>query len=144
MPIAVRHDPFQSQPQRQPTSLCIPLRIPQARVLRALLPDAGVVHVDWPIATAVAIARSIGVSEVSDYVRRALHGLREGSSSGSGHPGLIALGLVEVVLIDTEGVVETTFRITPSGVIAILAHGDLPPVRDREGCINKRYRRESP
>ncbi len=134
MPIAVRRDPFQ---QVQVT----PLRLPQARVMSVLMPPDGTAPVDWPLCDRTALAAYTGFTAISGSVNRALKGIRPGSSSGDAHLGLLALGYVVEVVIDTEGVTEVCYKATPAGVAAFKAYiainGPLPKRRDPSTCTNK-------
>jgi hypothetical protein len=121
-----------------------PLRVPQARVLRALVPaDHDSDPSDWPLLTRALLGQRAGFTEKSGSVTRALNGIRAGSSSGDAHAGLVALGYVETVDIDLDGVVEVSYRATRAGVAAYLAFlasgGELPPVRDAASATNRRY-----
>lgn len=98
------------------------------------------------IAERGAIARTLladaaGFSRLSGSVTRALHGLREGSSSGAAHPGLITLGLVVVEQLDLDGVKEETVVVTELGkrVAAALGDAPLPKPRDKAASVNRRY-----
>jgi hypothetical protein len=113
--------------------------------LKALLParpDAP--QIDWPLFTRAGLAWKAGYTGTSGSITRVLNGLREGSSSGKAHPGLIALGLVEEVRLDIVGLIEVNYRITAAGVAAyqqhVAAHGEeLPPVKDAALCTDDRY-----
>ncbi len=147
MPISVRHTPFGSTP---PTPT---LRTPQARVLATLMPQRDGSPVgEWPTYNRAVLARRAGYTAISGSITRALNGIRPGSSSdkrndkpGEGHLGLLAMGLVEEFPMDIDGLVEVCYRATPAGVRAFRAHeaavGDLPAIRDRESCINDRYKK---
>ncbi len=122
------------------------LRTPQARVLAALQPtDLTDPVSEWPLVTRAQLGIRAGYTAISGTVTRALNGIREGSSSGDPHKGLLALGLVEEVVLDVEGVMETDYRATPAGVVAYQAHlaatGTLPQVKDAALCVNDRYRK---
>ncbi len=121
-----------------------PLRIPQARVLRALMPiDPNSSISEWPFITLITLSDRVGVSRKSDSIRRALRGLPEGSSSGDPHIGLLGLGYVEIIMLDIEGVSEANYRITTKGIQAFQKYvndgGKLPEVRDVSLCTNHRY-----
>ena len=112
------------------------LKIPQARVLLALKDGAAL--------TRSALSEKAGYTAVSGTVTRALHGLREGSSSGAAHPGLLALGLIRQVELELDGgVTETCFVITDSGreelEVRDMVEDDMPR-KEKAGCINKRYK----
>lgn len=124
------------------------LRVPQARVLRALVPPPEYADhpelrdTEWPCLPRARLGVRAGYTAISGTVTRALNGIREGSSSGDPHPGLLARGLVEVVRLDVEGEVEDCYRATPAGVAAYRAHvaehgEELPPVRDAVSSTNK-------
>ena len=135
MPVAVRQAPFATKPK-------IELRVPQARVLRALMPEHPDDHVlDWPVLNRAVLGVRAGYTAISGSITRALNGIRQGSSSGDPHLGLVALGLVEVREIDVDGVVEQSYRITTSGVqefnkFMALNGNALPPLRDAALCVN--------
>lgn len=128
-----------------PVSAPTHLRTPQARVLRALIPDDAADHyTEWPLLTRPQLGVKAGYTAVSGTITRALNGIHPGSSSGDPHPGLLARGFVKATSVDVEGVVETNYRITAAGVRAyadhVAAHGErLPKVRDAELCTNDRY-----
>ncbi len=94
MPVAVRHDPFR-------------YRLPahQVAVLALLMPAVNAAPVDWPLCTRAAMRLALGYSPTNS-LNRILN-----------HPksGLVPLGLVEVVVLDVEGVLETSYRITTEG-----------------------------
>jgi hypothetical protein len=120
-----------------------PLRLPQARILQALLPVAGAT----PSLSRAELCKKVGYTAISGTITRALNGIRAGGSSGKPYPGLLERGLVEVVRVDLGGHVEVNYRITAAGVAAYQAHvavtgGKLPEVKDRETCTNDRYRKE--
>lgn len=133
-------------PERVRPTEDLDLRTPQARVLAPLMPD----HPDdgvwnWPTVTRAQLGVRAGYTAISGTVTRALNGIRPGSSSGDAHPGLLARGMVEEVILDVEGVKEVNYRATALGVRAYLAHirkhGKLPQLRDRETCTNDRYKK---
>lgn len=143
MPVSVRNNPFHNVKPPETG-----LRTPQARVLRALMPDFPEdPPTEWPLLTRAALGVKAGYTAISGTITRALNGIREGSSSGDSHPGLLARGLVEVEEIDIEGVSESNYRATAAGVKEyqefILTNGDkLPPVKDITTCTNDRYKKE--
>lgn len=142
MPVSVKIDPFSKRPIRKEQ----PLRTPQARVLAVLQPVYPDDQVsEWPLVTRAQLGVRAGYTAISGSVTRALNGIREGSSSGDPHPGLLALGYVEEIELDVCGTVETNYRATTAGVIAYKEYlgsdGSLPPLKDAATCINDRYRR---
>lgn len=134
------------------------LRLPQLRVLAALMP-ANVELRPWPTYDRVALCRAVGVSTRSDSVWRAIMGLRNRLRKDA-YPGLIDLGLVRAEKLDSGEAtlhaysgqwrgprIEVTYCITPLGLQVIAAHiaanGPLPPVKSTAGqCVNKRYSKE--
>lgn len=126
------------------------MRVPQLRVLSALMPeDTTTDPINWSLFTAVNIADNLGASLISDLIRRALRGIQVGSTSSVSYPGLLELGYVESVTFNIDGVEETNYRITPTGVVAYLAQilefGPPPAkTRNRESCTNKRYSKSPP
>lgn len=139
MPKAYPLEPVEAKPT---------LRTPQARILAALMPtDSTYPIFDWPLYTRAALGTAAGYTAISGSVTRALNGIRPGSSSGDAHLGLIALGLVEEVVLDIDGVAETNYRTTAAGIVAYRAYisriGELPAQRDKSSCINDRYKNNS-
>ena len=122
------------------------LRLPQARVLRALLPaNVSDPQCEWPLLTRATLGVRAGYSAISGSVTRALNGIHPGSSSGDPHPGILTLGLCEVVTVYIEeGISEESYRITEGGVKAlrqfVMDGGRLPPVKDASVHTNNRYR----
>ena len=123
------------------------LRIPQARVLSALLPPyPDDPPSEWPLLNRAVMGLRAGYTAISGSITRALNGIHPDSSSGDPHLGLLALGYVETVEIDVEGVIEVNYRITRAGVQAIQRHvatkgKELPKVRDRLAATNHKYRK---
>ena len=115
----------------------IRIKIPQARVLSVLMSGAAL--------TRAKISQRAGFTELSGTVTRVLNGLKEGSSSGTAHLGIVALGLVERIELEVEvgAALETVYRITAAGRDALAAfvaeHGEMPDMRSRAGSTNKRY-----
>ncbi len=125
----------------------VELRVPQARVLRALLPLYPADPPDeWPLLTRAQLGLTAGFTVLSGSCTRALNGIRAGSSSGPPQVGLLALGMVEVIVLDVEGLQEDNYRITLSGIAAlsvyVMAGGTLPPLKDPSVCTNQRYQKE--
>ncbi len=130
-----------------PTTVTQPIpniRVPQARVLNALLPNNPSLPIsEWPILTRKLLNVAVGYSPISTGVTRPLYGIPENSTSGHPHPGLLALGLVEVVKVNIQGVIEDNYRITKLGIQALakffVEGGKLPTKKDRATNTNKRY-----
>lgn len=132
-----------TQPVPQPPHA---LRVPQARILSALLPPyPDDPPSEWPLVTRQVLARRAGYTPISGTINRVLHGIPPGSSSGEPHPGLLDLKLIEKLKVDVDGVSEDNYRITPEGIRAIqhyFASGKrIPELRNREYCINDRYKK---
>ena len=153
MPVSMStaHDPFRGA-QIRPTSSApapvVTLKVPQARVLRALMPsDPSDPPSEWPMLTRAMLGVRAGYTAISGSITRVLSGIRASNkTSGEPHPGVIDLGLVTVVELDIEGRIEDNYQITPAGIEAfeqyIAANGDkLPPLRPREACINNKYKK---
>ena len=120
------------------------LLLPQARVLKALLPDDDTSHwTEWPELTRAEVNKRAGFTPISGTTTRALNGIRKGSSSGEPHPGLVDRGLVKCSTIELEVGVEQVYRITAAGIRAIRAyleeHGRMPNRKNKESCVNLRY-----
>lgn len=120
------------------------LRVPQARVLRALMPvDSKDLPDEWPLLRRDIMAIRAGYTPISGSITRALMGIKEGSSSGDAHPGILTMGLIETVELDICGLMETNYRITRLGVLAFQRFleegGKLPTVRDPSIHTNQRY-----
>lgn len=117
------------------------LKIPQARILAVLANG-----IPPPALTRPKLAVRAGFSPISGSVTRVLNGIREGSSSGAAHPGLIELGLIATEVIDVDGVEEQVYSITDAGRAALacwLDFNDLPKMRDSVASTNKRYQGEA-
>lgn len=122
------------------------LRLPQARVLKALMPaHPGDPQSEWPLCARADLATRAGYTPISGTVTRALNGICAHSDSGRPHSGLIDLHLVEVINVD--GATEVNYRITPAGIRAYqqyaAAKGNkLPAVKDAATCTNDRYKHQ--
>lgn len=150
MPLSVdsASDPFRGATNGKIGKNTQLLRVPQARVLKALYPK----YLDdppheWPLVTRAVLGIRAGYTAISGTITRALNGIRPGSSSGDPYLGLIALKYVEIEQLDIEGVIEDNYRITHAGIKAfeqyISVNGDkLPPVKEASLCINDRYKKE--
>lgn len=112
------------------------LRLPQVRVLEALRHIRGAI----PLKT---LSSKAGFTSLSGTLTRALHGLKEGSSSGAAHPGLLELGLIESEEVDWDGMKEVVYRLTDKGRewLPDEAKAALPTKRDEVASTNKRYRK---
>lgn len=117
------------------------LKIPQARVLRALLPDDPTDHWRrWPSYNRAMLATYSGFNPTTGTINRVLNGIPEGSSSGTPHPGLLERGLLTTFYL--EDITEVQYRITEDGIKAIqlyLEHNKLPDPREKSKCTNDRY-----
>lgn len=90
------------------------LRPAQANVLRALLPDDPGTHpVEWPVLDRASLRTACGLSP-----KNTMNRVINGDSSGRGGAGLVPLGLIEVLKLDVDGVVEDNYRITRAGIAA--------------------------
>lgn len=90
------------------------LRTPQARLLQALMPSDPNTHwVEWPLLDRASMRVACGLSP-----KNTMNRLINGDSSGRGTPGLAPLGLIEVIKLDVDGVVEDSYRITAAGIEA--------------------------
>lgn len=144
MPVPVYRAPFDRVPPKEPSP--IELRTPQARILAVLVPEYPEDPVsEWPVISRPQLGLRAGFTVLSGSTTRALNGIREGSSSGTAHPGLLAMGLVEEIVLDVEGVKEVSYRITHQGLRAyavyVAVHGPLPPPKDAAVATNDRYRK---
>lgn len=121
------------------------LRVPQARILRALMPvDPRDLQDEWPLLTRGVMAIRAGYSPISGTVSKALLGIKESNkTSGDPHPGIVQLKLVETTELNIDGVIETNYRITKLGIRAfqrfVAEGGKLPPVREPSVHTNQRY-----
>ena len=115
------------------------LKLHQARAMKALCGKGA------PMLSRPRLAEAVGVSEISGTVTRILNGIRDGSSSGPAHPGLLALGFAESVDIDVDGLTETCYRATAAGreayaeYVAQCGEPDAP-IRDAASSTNQRYK----
>lgn len=111
------------------------LRVPQARVLNALLrlgKGAALTRTD--------LAKLAGFISTSGTINRVLHGISDGSSSGVPHVGLLELGYVARIAI--KGTRQMKYQITDLGIEAItryLTTRTLPTARYKGWSINDRY-----
>lgn len=121
-----------------------PLRVPQLRVLRALFPqELPCPKCDWPLVSRAQLGVMAGYTAISGSITRALNGIRAGSSSGDPQTGLIEQQMVEIIVVDIDGVSENNYRITTKGIEAyqkfISSGGRIPKVKDAFTCTNDRY-----
>lgn len=125
------------------------LKIPQARILSSLMPT----HPDyppseWPLITRSQLCIRAGYTTISGTVTRVLNGIRPGNTTtGTPHPGLIERGMIEVVMVDVEGLKEKNYRITRLGIRAfqnfIISGRKMPKVKDASAHTNDRYLNKS-
>lgn len=124
-----------------------PLRMPQARILRALMPsNLDDPSFEWPLVTRAQLAIRAGYSTISGSTTRALNGIHEGNTtSGDPHLGVIGKGLVEAIMVQVEvGMAkELNYRITPAGIKALQSYlakgGKLPRIKAASIYTNNRY-----
>ncbi len=150
MPVSVKRSPFVA-PTTEPVPM-VKLRKPWLYLLEALAPppayDALMYKVDWPVITRAWLGVLAGYTAISGTVTRALNGIREGNNkSGPPHLGILGLGYVEEIVLDIDGVSEINYRITTAGIAVyrdhIARYGPLDrKPKDKEGCINTRYRKD--
>lgn len=151
MPVSLSSlkDPFRGSAPSEPKPK-IELRVPQARLLAALIPaDPTSYWTEWPFLNRAALAVQAGYTAISGSVTRALNGVREGSSSGPPQLGLLALELVEEVELDLDGVKELNYRATPLGIRVYKEYitkrgGQLPKHRDKAVSVNTTRGYENP
>ena len=149
MPVSMKYSPFAGDDNKPPTTAKRHvLRTPQARALSALVPeDTSWPVSEWPLLNRANLSVNAGYTAISGTMTRALNGIKEDSSSGDAHPGLLTLGYVEEVVLDVEGVKEVNYRATVVGAVAYLewaaVNGGVPQVKDRAMCINDRYKKVS-
>lgn len=119
------------------------LKIPQARVLKALLPiNPKADQEDWPLYNRVVLAEYSGFNPTTGTINRVLNGVPPGSSSGAAHPGLLDRKLMIMIPVNSDGVAQAHYRITPFGIdaiVAFLATNVMPDTRDKASCTNDRY-----
>lgn len=99
------------------------LRVPQARVLQALMPADPTAHpMDWPVLTRAHLVSRCGYSPTNS-INRILN------STSDTNPGLVKRGLVEVITVVVEDRAESNYRITAVGFEQCVAVGDavVPP-----------------
>ena len=153
MPVSIANgaDPFKDDNQSRSVPSNGPhspkLRIPQARVLRALMPKYADDPVfEWPILNRAMLAVRAGYTAISGTVTRVLNGIAENSSTGPPHPGLLTLKLIETVEIQLDSGPEVNYRITRAGIrkmeVFLAINGNrLPPLKDISVCVNDKYRK---
>lgn len=128
-----------------PSAVKVPstkLKLPQRRILSVLSEGIGELPVIlWPGLTRQRICERAGFSPTSGTFTNAMNGVREGSSTGKAHPGLLRLGLVRIYELDVDGAPETVYQLTEKGKIALQSiDKDLPDLRDRVLSTNTRYK----
>lgn len=116
------------------------LRIPQVRVLKALMPKK---NGEKPLLDRMSLAKKAGFNPTTGTINRVLNGIPEGSSSGQPHPGLLELGYIKRRALDIDGVIEVNYYITADGIKALVkyltANRRIPEVRSADLCTNERY-----
>ena len=124
-----------------PVARSVALKVPQVRVLMVLLPDGD----EPPLGTIhrFHLAEMAGFIPTTGTINRVLNGIvTQNCTSGAAHPGLLALGLVEKVVVDLDGMASDSYRITRAGIKAVrewLLVNKVPPKRDEKSCVNRRY-----
>ena len=118
------------------------LKVPQVRVLVALMPDEG----DEPPPGTISrrnLAIAAGPIPTSGTMSKVLNGIQNPeSSTGKQCDGLFQYGYIERVDVDLDGQVVDSYRITRAGLAAVrewLANNTLPPKRDEKMSTNRRY-----
>jgi hypothetical protein len=142
MPESLKIDPYSQQVIR-PTDLS--LRTPQARVLSVLCPANPKRTINaWQAYNRPQLALRAGYTTISGTVIRALHGVRPGGKNDP-HPGLLARGFIDELILDIDGIDEISYRATHLGVSAyqeyIKKNGELPPLKSAASCTNNRYKK---
>ncbi len=146
MPVAVRRDPFNTVRPSTDKSV-VSLRVPQARVLAALMPiDQSDPPSEWPLLTRTILGIRAGYTATSGMVNRVLGGIQHKCKSGEAHPGILELELIEKESVEVDGVTEMNYRITAAGIQAyrhhITTYGKLPEFREKSLCVNDRYKEQ--
>ena len=114
------------------------LKVPQARVLKALLKAGG------SGLTRGQLSVAAGFSAISGTVNRALHGIKRSAPQAeyaNPHPGLLKLGFVTAHTLDVD-IPEVRYRVSQSGkkaLAAFLSERKLGKTRDKSVCVNHRY-----
>jgi hypothetical protein len=110
------------------------LRLPQLKVLAAL-GSSSLRRED--------LAAKAKFRPKTGTINAALHGVKEGSSTGSPRPGLLEMGMVDRIELDIDGLVELRYVATDKGKAALARwldeHGPLPVGRDKDASVNRRY-----
>lgn len=87
----------------------------QAKILRVLAPtSSNQPKIDWPLYTAKLIRELAGYSPTNS-LNRLLNGQ-------GGTIGMVTLGLVEIIVLDVEGINERNFQITEKGIQCLNHH----------------------
>ncbi len=127
MPVTVRKAtpgdrpavPAGPRPKRTPRRTPSDMKPGHAEVLTVLAPRYDGQHeIDWPTLSRRIIAERSGYAACT----RIFNGIKEGSKTDRAHPGLIALGFIEELTFDFDGVKELAYKITPRGVAALRDH----------------------
>lgn len=117
------------------------LKVPQVRVLVALLPEGD----EPPLGTLprAKLAEAAGFVPTSGTMSKVLNGIQNpNSSTGKQQDGLMQYGYIQKVDVDLDGQTADSYRITKTGIAAVrawLAINQLPPKRDEKLCTNQRY-----
>ncbi len=105
MPVAIRRTPFTQ-------GLNVKISKSQARILAILLPDDESEPVsEWPIWTRAMLRKKVGFSE-----KNTLNRPINGDSTNKEHLGLLPMGLISEFKMDIDGLIETSYHITPRGI----------------------------
>ena len=110
------------------------LRVPQARVLKALL------ALGSGSLTRANLAEIAGFTRTSGTTSRALRGISKGSSSGTPHPGLLELGYVIRTDLDIDGLWEAHYKITDKGIEAVTVYLNEKNCRTYVAAKRKNWR----
>lgn len=109
MPVHVAHDPFGTIGNGTGRGLLNH----QARLLQILMPTyPGDPPSEWPLLTRSVLRERLGYSPTNS-LNRLING--HGSSRG-----MIDLGLIEIVQVNVEGVIERNYRITRKGIECLI------------------------
>lgn len=108
------------------------LRVPQLRVLQVLSQGGAM--------SRQRICQLVGFSDTSGTMSYMLHGKKVSKANPIPFPGLLELGMLCRDELDIDGVSEIVYRITKKGREALAEQGgELPELRDKSLCTNRRY-----